>query len=324
MRNLKLGLTLFCFTNEYNTGKYSFEDCVRVAAQNGATGYEIVGSQMLPEYPRVSDEFLGLVNSCKAKYGIGPVSYGANQDRGKLPERDLTDDELLALTLLDLKAAHKLGCKNMRVQYMMSPAAFERLAPYAEMYDVKCGIEIHNPETPTSPTILEYVEAIKRSGSKHIGFVLDFGCFATKPNKPMWDEALAAGVDEKYLKMAAEMRYNEVPQDEAMKKLFEEEGAPMAMMRAFQGMYGFVQFRREFDAEELKFIIPYTIYFHGKFHYLDENDHEASIPYEEILPIIAKSGFDGYLIGEYEDELNCGGTDFSRQFINMAKRIIGQ
>ena len=324
MSNLKLGLTMFCFTNEYNTGKYSFEDCVRVAAQNGATGYEIVGSQMLPEYPRVSDGFLGLVNSCKAKYGIGPVSYGANQDRGKLAERDLTDDEMLALALLDLKAAHKLGCKSMRVQYMMSPAAFERLAPYAEMYGVKCGIEIHNPETPTSPTILEYVEAIKRSGSKYIGFVPDFGCFATKPNKPMWDQALAAGVDEKYLKMAAEMRYNEVPQDEAMKKLFEEEGAPMAMMRAFQGMYGFVQFRKEFDAEELKFIIPYTIYFHGKFHYLDENDPEASIPYEEILPIIAESGFDGYLIGEFEDELNCGGTDFSRRFINMAKRIIGQ
>ena len=322
MSNLKLGLTLFCFTNEYNTGKYSFEDCVRVAAQNGATGYEIVGSQMLPEYPCVSDEFLGLVNACKAKYGIGPVSYGANQDRGKLPGRDLTDDELLALTILDLKAAHKLGCKLMRVQYMMSPAAFERLAPYAEMYDVKCGIEIHNPETPTSPKMLEYVEAIKRSGSKHLGFVPDFGCFATKPNKPMWDQALAMGVDEKYLRMAAEMRYNDVPQAEAMKKLFEEEGAPMAMMRAFQGMYGFVQFRKEFDAESLKCIIPYTAYFHGKFHYLDENDKEASIPYEQILPIIAESGFDGYLIGEFEDELNCGGTEFSRQFINMAKNII--
>lgn len=322
MSNLKLGLTLFCFTNEYNTGKYSFEDCVRVAAENGACGYEIVGSQMLPDYPRVSDEFLGLVNACKAKYGIGPVSYGANQDRGKLPGRDLTDDELLALTILDLKAAHKLGCKLMRVQYMMSPAAFERLAPYAEMYDVRCGIEIHNPETPTSPKMLEYVEAIKRSGSKHLGFVPDFGCFATKPNKPMWDQALAMGVDEKYLNMAAEMRYNDVPQDVAMKKLFEEEGAPMTMMRAFQGMYGFVQFRKEFDAEGLKFIIPYTVYFHGKFHYLDEHDVEASIPYEEILPIIAESDFDGYLIGEFEDELNCGGTEFSRRFINMAKRII--
>ena len=324
MSNLKLGLTMFCFTNEYNTGKYSFEDCVRVAAENGATGYEIVGTQMLPDYPRVSDEFLGQVEYCRRKYGIGPVSYGANQDRGKLPERDITDDEMLALAILDLKAANKLGCKLMRVQYMMSPAAFERLAPYAEMFDVRCGIEIHNPETPTSPKMLEYVEAIKRSGSKYLGFVPDFGCFATAPNKPMWDSALAAGVDEKYLKMAAELRYNDVPQDEAFHQLFEEAGAPMEMMRAFQGMYGFVQFRREFDAEGLKFIIPYSIYFHGKFHYLDENDHEVSIPYEEILPIIAESGFDGYLIGEFEDELDCGGTGFSRQFINMAKRIIGQ
>lgn len=321
MSNVQLGLTLFCFTHEYNTGRYDFEDCVRVAAENGATGYEIVGAQMLPEYPRVSDAFLGKVCDCKAKYGIGPVSYGANQDRGKLPERDLSDDELLALTILDLKAAKKLGCKLMRVQYMMSPAAFERLAPYAELYDVKCGIEIHNPETPTSPAMLRYVEAIERSGSKHLGFVPDFGCFATRPNKPMWDEALRQGVPEKHLQMAAQMRYDDVPLEEAQKRLFDA-GAPGQIMRALQGMYGFVQFRKTFDAESLRFIIPYTAYFHGKFHYLDGDDREASIPYEEILPVIAASGFDGYLIGEFEDELNCGGTAFSRQFIQMARRIL--
>ncbi len=322
MSKVKLGLTLFCFTHEYNTHQYSFEDCVRTAAENGAAGYEIVGTQMLPDYPRVSDEFLGKVYACKAKYGIGPVTYGANQDRGKLPERDLTDDEMLANAILDLKAAQKLGCKLMRVQYMMSPAAFERLAPYAALFDVKCGIEIHNPETPTSPKILEYVEAIKRSRSKHLGFVPDFGCFATAPNKPMWDAAVSAGVGEKYLKMAAQMRYDDVPLDKAQQQL-SEAGAPLPqMMRALQGMYGFVQFRREFDADSLRFILPYTAYLHGKFHYLDENDHEPSIPYEKILPILDECGYDGYLIGEFEDELNCGGTAFSKQFINMAKRIL--
>ena len=39
----------------------------------------------------------------------------------------------------------------MRAQYMLSPQAFERLVPYAELYDIRVGIEIHNPESPLSP-----------------------------------------------------------------------------------------------------------------------------------------------------------------------------
>jgi hypothetical protein len=50
--------------------------------------------------------------------------------------------------------------------------------------------------------------------------------------------------------------------------------------------------------EELKTILPYCFEFHGKFHYLDEDLVEPSIPYAEILSIIKNSDFDGYLISE--------------------------
>ena len=43
--------------------------------------------------------------------------------------------------------------------------------------------------------MMAYREAIEKSGSKYIGFVPDFGCFATKPNKPHWDEALKNGAE---------------------------------------------------------------------------------------------------------------------------------
>ena len=321
MANIKLGITLFCFGTEYASGEYSFEDCVREAAKMGSKGYEIVATQMIPSYPYVSDEFLGMVNACKAKYGIGPVTYGANQDRGMRVDRDLTDDEMLAMAIIDLKSANKLGCKYMRVQYMMSPEAFERLAPYAEIFDVKCGIEIHNPETPTSPKMLKYLEVIKRTGSKYIGFVPDFGCFATAPNYPKWKKALEDGVPEKFLNLARDMKYDDVPIEEASKRLIEA-GAPMQIMGMLQGMYGFVQFRREADLEGLKSIIPYSFEFHAKFHYLDENNHEPAIPYEEILPVIAASDFDGYIMAEYEDELNVGGKVFTHRLIELEKKIL--
>lgn len=326
MGEIKLGATLFCYTGEYARYEYDFEECVKQAALAGASGYEIVGTQMIPSYPNISDEFLGEVQRLKEVYGIGPVGYGANNDRGMLWDRDLSDDEMLADTIIDLKTANRLGCKVMRSQYMLSPAAFERLAPYAQLYDVKVGIEIHNPETPMSPAMQEYLKVIQKTGSKYLGFVMDFGCFAVAPNKPMWDEALRMGVKEEHLQLAADCRYQGLPIEETQKKLAEA-GANPAVQRALQGMYGFVQFRPREELtgllDELKEILPYCFEMHGKFHYLSEDGKEPSIPYEEILTMIKNSDFSGYIISEFEDELNSGGYEFTRRHLAMEKRILG-
>ena len=325
--NINISATLFCYGTEYARYQYDFEEVVKQAALAGATGYEIVGTQMIPDYPNVSNEFLGLVQSLKVKYGIGPTSYGANNDKGMRPDRNLTDDEMLADTIIDLKTAHKLGVKVMRSQMMLSPEAFERLAPYAEMYDIHVGIEIHNPETPLSDNMKRYLEVIKRTGSKYLGFVPDLGCFAVAPNKPHWDKALEAGVAEEHLQAAAQFRYNGTPLEEAKEKLLAM-GANPAIMEALQGMYGFVQFKSH-DAlpellEELKAVLPYSFEIHGKFHYLDENNIEASIPYDELINVIADSEFEGYIVAEYEDELYCGGTEFTKREIKLLKRLLGK
>ena len=322
---LKLGATLFCYGTEYARYQYDFEECVKQAYLAGATGYEIVGTQMIPSYPNVSDEFLGLVDAMRKKYGIGPVGYGANNDKGMRHDRNLTVDEMLADAVIDLKAANRLGCKVMRVQMMMPAEAFVKLAPYAELFDVRCGIEIHNPETPGSDNMQHYLRLIRESGSKYLGFIPDFGFLAVAPNVPKWKKALEAGVKEEHLQLAAACRRTGVPQEECVKKVMEA-GATPAIMDNIAGMYGFVQFHdRSFLPEllqELKDIIPYSFEMHCKFHYLDDDGREGSIPYEEILPVLKESGFDGYLICEYEDESYCGGTGYTRKMIALEKKLL--
>lgn len=61
------------------------------------------------------------------------------------------------------------------------------------------------------------MKAIEESGSRHIGFIPDFGCFAVKPNKPNWEAALRGGATEEMLNLAAKLRYDEVPMEEARK-----------------------------------------------------------------------------------------------------------
>lgn len=321
MSEINLGISLFCFTREYATGYFSFEDCVRTAAEFGATGYEIVASQMIPSYPTVSDEFLAEVESCREKYGISPISYGANMDKGVLSHRHLTLDEMVERTIIDIKSAAKLGCKIVRQQYLLSPEGLKRIIPYAEYYGIKVGIELHNPETPSSPRIQEFLNVIIKSGSSYIGLIPDFGSFATKPNKPHWDEAIAKGADEEHLKLAAELRYEGVDFNTAKERL-KLAGAADSVFVALQGMYGYVTFHKTPDFVGLKEIMPYCIHFHGKFHYLDSNNEEASIPYKEILSIIKESEFKGYIVSEYEDHASGKAVEMTRRQMLMQKTIL--
>lgn len=324
MTKVKLGITLYSFTKEYISGEYTFEDCIRRCAEIGVDGYELVATQMIPSYPYISDEFLGQVNRYAAEYGVRPISYGANTDRGMRFDRDLTDDELFARTVLDIKSAHRMGCKVMRAQYLLSPKNLVRIAPYAQEYNVKVGIEIHNPETPSTPKIVEYLEAIDKSGSKYIGFVPDFGCFADKPNIDSYYGALERGANKEMLDYAVSLKYDDVPLPEAM-SLLSQKNADEQVMSSFFNMYGFLTFNKNPDFEGLKKIMPYCVHFHGKFHFMKEDGNEMSIPYDKILPIIDQAGFDGYIVSEYEGHGNArvSAFDMTRKHIEMERRILG-
>jgi len=168
MSKVKTGITLFSLGTPYLKGELDLEGVIRTAAEMGAEGYEIVASQMIPSYPYVSDEFVQFVERCREKYGIGPVCYAAQMDRGMLKDRDLTEDEMVARAITDIESANKLGCTVMREQYLLSPGGLARIAPFAEAYNVRVGIEIHNPESPITPEILEYRWWIRRTIQKVI------------------------------------------------------------------------------------------------------------------------------------------------------------
>ena len=326
MANVKTGITLFSLGTPFLKGELDLEGVIRTAADLGAEGYEIVAAQMIPSYPYVSDEFVSFIRECKEKYGIGPICYSANMDRGMLKDRDLTEDEMVARAVTDIVSANKLGCTVMREQYLLSPAGLARIAPFAEAYNVRVGIEIHNPDSPVTQPILDYLEVIEKTGSKYIGFVPDFGCFATKPNKPYWDRALAAGATLEQLEKCAKLRYEDVPMEEAMQIMGPELAKCPALGGTLNSMYGFVQFRKSCvkELEGLKKIMPYCFEMHGKCHYVDENLHEASIPYEEIIPVIAESEYDGYIVTEYEDEGGYGAVEQTTRQVAMVKKLPNQ
>ena len=306
MGKTKVGVTLYSFTTEYCKGIFSFEDCIRTAKELGADGIEIVATQMIPFYPVVDDKFLGELKALCSYYDVEPVSYGANCDCGLRYDRHLTGDEMVAMAVQDIKNANRMGCKVIREQYLIGPENFKKLLPYCEAYDVKVGIEIHNPDSPITDMTKGYLDVIKEADSKYLGLVPDFGCFAVRPNKLTWDRAIAAGADPAHMELAKQCRYDGISQDEATAKLTEV-GAARPVFEFLRDAYGFQQFKKNVDAElnGFKDILPYCIHMHGKFYYMYEDLTEASMPYDDIMKIVQGSDYDGYIVSEYE-EYNSG------------------
>lgn len=321
MSNIKLGITLYSLTTEYCKGEMTLEDMIRTAKELGAEGFEIVATQMIPSYPYVSDKFLGELTAICNHYHMEPVCYSANMDKGLRGDRCLTDDEMVEMAVNDIRNASKMGCKVMREQYLIGPDNFAKLAPYAEAYGVKVGIEIHNPDYPNSPMIMKFREAIDRANSKYLGLIPDFGCFADRPNKPNWDLALKSGANEKLLEMARDMRYDGVPQDEATERL-KAAGGGVAELTCMRDMYGFMSFVRDVSdrLEGLREILPMCIHMHGKYHYVYENLEESAIPYDKIMPIVRDSDYDGYIVSEYEEYNSDHSIEMLRRHLAMMKR----
>lgn len=321
MSGVKLGVSLFSLTKEYVSGELSLRECLQACQSLGVDGYEIAGSQMVEGYPYVTDSFLRKLEGWHSEFGLRPVCYGANTDRGMLWDRDLNDEELLATTRRDIRSANKLGCKVMRAQLMLPPRLLPQIASYAQDHDVRVGIEIHNPETPTTPIMLDYQEQIVRSGSKYIGFVVDLGSFADRPNYDSYQGALQRGANKAMLDELVQMRYDDVPMPEAQKRLIDK-GADAQVMKSFFEMYGFLIFRKSPDFEGLKQIMPMVFHFHGKFHHMNDDGTESAIPYEQVLPVIAQSGFKGYIVSEFEGHASGSAVEAVRRHLKMERAIL--
>lgn len=300
MNKVKLGISIYSFAKEFYTGEYGIEDCIRHVADMGLDGIEIVGAQMVRGYPWPSDETIEDILGMCDRHGVKLICYSSNSDYGIRTDRDLTEDELFEYGMHDLRAAARFGAKAMRVQYLITPQVLARLAPHAERFGIRVGVEMHSPESPTTPTMQRFLKMFREVGSPNLGFVVDFGSFADKPNRFVVEKALREGANPDIVRYMTQARYDGRPRGEVMETVAGM-GATKADMELLSVFYSFTAFQKP-DFDGLLEIMPHVVHCHGKFYALDpENgDLDVSIPYDRILPILRDNGFDGYVMSEYE------------------------
>jgi len=164
-------------------------------ADIGATGIEILGEGHIPNYPNPSQEWVDDWFRLLEKYGLEPTNYGSWIDtrlHSSGPNgRDMTVDEGAAALQRDLRLAKRLGFRFVRpkigvvssdlVPHPIWTEVVEASLPLAEELDVIICPEIHSPTPIKHEVVDEYIEFIKRTGTKHFGILIDTGIFQDRP-----------------------------------------------------------------------------------------------------------------------------------------------
>ena len=291
--DIKLGVSLYSFSTEYIQEKLDLEGVLKKTHDMGYKGVEIVAAQMVPEYPYPSDEWLYMFRDLLKKYDLEPVCWSAYIDMGIRSDRDLSEDEIFQFTLNDLIYAKKAGFPIVRTQHAISPKVFRQMITYCKELGVKLTIEMHHPHHPEVPVWKEYFEIMRNEGKGVLGFVPDFSIFQTTPHKLYLEQAVNDGCRPEKLEEIVKLHQTTKDLDAVKNGDFNEQEKFVA-----EEMFG--KFTAPAKISQIKDFIDCAFYIHGKFYYLDNDDHDPCIPYEEIIAEIKKAGYKGYIASEFE------------------------
>ena len=323
LNNIDFAVSTYGFTERFIKDKdYGITEIFADIATLGVKKIELVGAQTFQNYPTPADaEIQEVLDACK-KYDIEVYSYGGYIDMGRITGHDMTDAEMVNEVVFDLMTAKKLGAKILRSPYL-PVRLLPQIEMFAKMYDIKVGYEMHAPDRPSSPEMKDYIEMFKKLDSEYIGFIPDFGCFIERPNRIAIDRFVGLGAKRELLDYLIENRWSGMNEQEMTEKLMSMGGGEAEQM-AVSEWFGYMSFAPA-DLEGFKSLLPYCIYFHGKFYHIDEDCIETTIPYDKLLKLIVESGFKGTILTEYEGHtfyLNDAVEQIARH-LQMEKNILG-
>ncbi len=294
-RDIKIGVSIYSFSYFYNLSLMDLEDLLRTSHEMGYEGIEIVAAQMAPEYPNVSDAWIASFKELLEKYQLKLVCWSAYIDMGLHPGRDLTDEEICEHTRRDLIIAKKAGAELVRTQHAIKPENLKAMLPFCKQLDMKLCIEMHAPHHPDVPVWKEYLEIMADPETEgYLGVVPDFSIFQFAPHKQMVENYLRDGFRKEKLEQVIEYNRKEMTAEEII-AADDYTDYEKTVIEDIVDHY-----QSPAKLEDLKRLIPYAPYIHGKFHYLDEDCHNPCIPYEKIIPMVRELGFKGYIASEYE------------------------
>jgi sugar phosphate isomerase/epimerase len=320
---IKRAVSLYSYQEEYFLRKMSLEDCIAATAKTGATGIEMLGEQSIVGFPKLTDTFVDQWFGWMDKYKVTPVAHDMFLDYTKKKGHYYTEDEAVESFKKDIRFAHKLGFKVIRVIVNTTPEIMEKVIPFAEDHDVKLGIEVHAPWHINSAWMAKHWEVMEKTGTKHFGFIPDMGGFTQRLPRVQVDRLIRQGADPKIAKYVCQQHEKGV-----MAEYTIYEVSRMSNKRIDMAVAELSRHNTYVNPLSLVPHIDRIVHIHGKFLEMLEDHTEYSIPYKEIIDVLKANGYDGYIASEYEgnrhiqDVYEVDSVEQVRRHQEMLRRMI--
>lgn len=327
MAEIKRGVSLYSFQNDTFTGKMSLEDCIRTCADFGAKGIEVIGEQTFWGWPEVGvdqpkvEEWHRLLK----QYDCVPVAHDFMLDYKRYKGREMPFDEQVASVRKDIDFGALLGVKYIRALVSIAPEVLVAAAPYAEEKGIKILIEVHAPLHFDHPWIVRHADAFEKSGSDALGFLPDMGMFLFHFPRVWKAKFERMGVPANIADYIVKAYDDRVLSEYVILNVREMGGQGPALAMAET-----LRHNAAFEPRRMLDYMPRIHNIHGKFYEMDADLYEPSIPYDQIVQVLEKGGYDGYICSEYEgnrwveDAEEPNSVEQVRRHQEMLKRLIGQ
>lgn len=319
--DIKRSVSLYSYQDEYYDGKLDLEGCLRETAKTGATGVELLAEQMIRRFPLPieTEEFREQWFGWLEKYNLEPSCYDAFLENHIYDNRTLSLGEQINMMKRDIRLASLLGFKNLRTLVSTPMDVIEGSLDYAAEKDVKIGLEVHAPFSLNSSWAEGYMEMIRKTGTKHFGFIPDMGIFCKNIPDVLRDKARRQGASEECIKivddayaeriakgfvkikydldiMKANIEYRMANGMKEMMDAVEKAGGGPADMA-----YAGASFTYSWsDPQDLIDNIDYIFHTHAKFYNVSEDYVETAVAIPEVVEAFKKAGYHGFLSSEYE------------------------
>jgi sugar phosphate isomerase/epimerase len=297
MSQIKRGVSLYSYQNETFQGKMNLEDCIRVSAELGARGIEVIGEQSFWGWPEVGvaqadiDNWHALIK----KYDCVPVSHDYMLDYKRYKGRPMPFEEQVASVKKDIDFGAALGMPYIRSLVSIAPEVLIAAAPYAEDKGIMMLTEVHAPLHFDHPWIIRMAEMFQKSGSPALGFLPDMGMFLFK-FPPVWRAKFERiGVPAHIADYIVKAYEDRVLSEYVILEVQNMGGVGPAI-----GMAETLRHNAAFEPKRMLDYMPMIHNIHGKFYEMTEDYVEPSIPYDEIVKVLQQGGYDGYICSEYE------------------------
>lgn len=314
---IKLGVSLYSYQDNYYFHKHDLEGCIAAAAGSGAEGFEVFPEAMIPEWPYISDVFVDKWNGWLERYGIFCVCVDHFSDTRMWKNKNLTDDQLFERSVMYIKAAAKLGASAIRLlheehlgsvnffnrDYHLTNAAIaERLLPICADYNVMMALECHAPTTVDDPCHEPYLEAADRLGLPYVGLQADFSSYEYCVSSADVGQAIRQGATAEILNFVRDSQREAYFQGKQF--FYDEIRNTVERMKPNEIDDKFIQFHTRSTGpasyDILKEYASKLVYVHGKFYDLDKDGQVDNIDYPKVMKALKDGGYKGFICSEFE------------------------